>query len=192
MASETTTQNAELWHVRKHPRYGNWCVYQQNSSGDHSINFKTEAEAQAKLDEWRAVGICGECGDVLNDGYMEPSKTEIRTKQRCLGCLFWLRYVATRDDKTHAIVNGQHYVITPDAPRAAFQGHGGARFDIRFKDGREVTTCNLWAQGRIPERFRERLPDNAEFVTRGHRRVNTLSLHGGYVGPGSADAQVEG
>jgi len=44
-----------------------------------------------------------------------------------------------------------------------FRGFGGKEFKITFKDGREMTCNNLWHRGEIPERFLERLPDNAVF-----------------------------
>lgn len=33
-----------------------------------------------------------------------------------------------------------------------------------YADGTEVVTNDLWAQGVIPAHFRDRLPDNAEFL----------------------------
>lgn len=94
-----------------------------------------------------------------------------------MGCLFWLDYARTASDPAHLVVEGRHYVIAKDQPKGyqGSLGHGGARFDIRFNDGREVVSHNLWAQGRVPEHFRERLPDNAEFVTRGHKRIGGRS-----------------
>ena len=41
-------------------------------------------------------------------------------------------------------------------------------FWIRFKDGHTITTNNLWCHGTIPEDFRNKLPDNAEFYTPEH------------------------
>jgi len=35
---------------------------------------------------------------------------------------------------------------------------------IKFRDGRSVTSTNLWCQGTIPLQYRDELPDNAEFV----------------------------
>jgi hypothetical protein len=63
------------------------------------------------------------------------------------------------------VVGHRHYVISPDDPNG-FQGHGGHRFEIEFFDGRRVVTHNLWSQGVVPPKWRERFPDNAEFVQR--------------------------
>ena len=53
--------------------------------------------------------------------------------------------------------------IHPTEPTGAL-GFGGRLFFIRFKDGRSATTRNLWEVGRIPEEYREALPDNAKFI----------------------------
>lgn len=61
------------------------------------------------------------------------------------------------------VVDGEHYRI--GAGKTTFRGFGGRRFDIEFLDGRKVTTRDLWHQGVIPPKWRERFPDNARFVT---------------------------
>jgi hypothetical protein len=40
---------------------------------------------------------------------------------------------------------------------------GGARYLVTI-DGEEIETNNVWHQGKVPERFRDRLPDNATMV----------------------------
>ena len=177
----------ERWFVGHNARYDYWAIVRINrDGGSHSKGCASKEEAEAKLAAMAAVGTCRECGDVLNDEWMEPEKTEVRAKQTCFECLFWLKYVASKATPTHVVVKGHHYVIAPDNPRAAFQGHGGAEFVIRFNDGREVVTHNLWAQGSVPELFRDRLPNNAVFVQRGHKRIGPFA---GYGGAGSADAE---
>ena len=42
-------------------------------------------------------------------------------------------------------------------------GCAGRRFWIRFKDGRVLTTNNLWCGGKVPDEFRKDFPDTAEF-----------------------------
>jgi hypothetical protein len=72
---------------------------------------------------------------------------------------------ASEIDPAIARVGGKHYAIGPER-RGDKQlcGFGGAKFIIQFFDGRRVETMNLWHQGVIPEHFRIRLPDNAEFL----------------------------
>jgi hypothetical protein len=63
------------------------------------------------------------------------------------------------------VVAGTHYEIGPvSGGDSRFSGFGGREFNIRFLDGREVRSSNLWCQGVIPKVWRERIPDNAEFL----------------------------
>jgi hypothetical protein len=146
----------DWWQVRKVDADG----------GTSSHNFRTEEAARAKYAEWEANGRCRECGDVLAADFAESTRNKILAAKLCHSCLFWTQHAGQIDDPTHVIVDGRHYVILPDKPRGygGFLGFGGAEFRIRFYDGREVTSHNLWTQGNIPDRFRGRIPDNAEFV----------------------------
>jgi hypothetical protein len=59
-----------------------------------------------------------------------------------------------------------------------FYGHGGREFRIRLASGEVVNTNNLWHGGQIPERFWNRMPDNATF-----ERIPEPVGHGqGYLG----------
>jgi hypothetical protein len=69
------------------------------------------------------------------------------------------------DPACRVVVNNVHYIIVPDT-NSRFQGHGGAVFEIAFHDGRRVTSRNLWTQGKIPPKWRDRFPNNAEFIQR--------------------------
>jgi len=72
---------------------------------------------------------------------------------------YWRQHIADRDGAI--VINGVHYRIG----KGMSGGFGGRRFDIRMlADGRVVETRNLWFQGPIPPKWRELLPDNAEFV----------------------------
>jgi hypothetical protein len=184
------------WVIEPWPEYNKWRLIKRNAAGGYSSSpFDTKEAAEAEVARWFAVGTCRECAEGLNDRYMEPYKTQIRERQLCMSCLHWIGYVETRDNPTHLVVGGLHYVIEPDRDTTkgyGTLGHGGARFDIRFFDGREVTTKNLWAQGEVPAHFRDRLVDTAAFVQRGHIAVGNLRPGGGgYIGPGSADGCAE-
>ena len=80
---------------------------------------------------------------------------------------FWsdqLAYDKEQSNHTVAIINGHHYVIGPeDDTKKCARGFGGDKFVIRFFDGTEVTTTNLWYQGQIPNEFAELFPNNADF-----------------------------
>lgn len=78
----------------------------------------------------------------------------------------WHRAIENRSKPSHVVVNGEHYWIGPEDPsiKRSWRGFHGDRFNIKFNDGRTVTSTNLWCGGAIPAAFREQLPDNAEFV----------------------------
>lgn len=114
---------------------------------------------------------CRECGARTDAQYFMHVATRLRRLQICMSCDHWLGLIAKKDDRS-VVVNGCHYRIGDEPTAEQFRktmgwgfGYSGARFTIRFSDGRIVATRNLWCQGDIPERFRTRLPDNAEFAT---------------------------
>lgn len=77
---------------------------------------------------------------------------------------FWREIIAEKDK--HIVIDGMCYYDggnVDSRSRHMFLGFSGRRFWIRFKDGRTVTTNNLWHNGKIPEEFRDQLPDTAEF-----------------------------
>lgn len=172
------------WHI--HEERSDWWQLRKVDYGSTvRISFRSRADAQAELDRWNENGQCVECDEPLRDAWMEPTKACVLETKTCFNCLFWLDKVRDAGDTRSVRVSGQHYFIRPDS-KGGFLGHGGAEFCIRFHSGRVVVSHNLWSQGHIPEHFRERLPDNAEFIRRGTREVHPLG--GGYRGPGSADA----
>ena len=98
---------------------------------------------------------------------MDMEHDEYSHKEYCFDCCFWLPKVNARlrQDPTCVVVNGNHYIIGEEDGSGAFRGHGGAKFIIRFKCGRQVVSHNLWYQGEIPALWRHILTDNATFVT---------------------------
>jgi len=98
-------------------------------------------------------------GDGVNDVYdIEVTVTKRQDSNEA----YWRQQLA---DRARAIViNGVHYRIGYDGGNG-FKGFSGRRFDIRMlANGDVIETRNLWYQGPIPPKFRELLPDNAEFV----------------------------
>lgn len=117
---------------------------------------------------------CKHCGAEDEYQWMEDTNRELQRREACFDCNFWFEkleytirgYVHRPGDIVR--VEGVHYIILEDRPAGTpFLGHGGRKFKIRFNDGREVMTNNLWCQGTIPENFRKLMPDNAKFVTEG-------------------------
>ena len=119
--------------------------------------------------------LCSECGvheagAVINGGVYLYTFQPALDQGLCFHCHFWIKQMETRPERA-VIVNGVHYRMgeEPSDPRSyrGMLGFGGAEWKIQFKDGREpalVVSHNLWHQGHIPDRFKDRLPDNAEFI----------------------------
>lgn len=119
--------------------------------------------------------ICSNCKSVVlatNDREGKPSigyfgMEHMNDYSLCFTCGFWKRYADDRYNPRHVRIKGVHYVIG-DEDSKGFRGFGGQKFKIKFLDGRYkddriLTTTNLWYQGEI-ERYKEMMPDNAEFV----------------------------
>lgn len=113
---------------------------------------------------------CVECGEDDEAGYVEPIKSNMVKRSLCFTCLFWTEYVERYGQPDQAVVDFKHYVIGDEQQEGnrRWRGFGGSPFIIRFFDGRVVRSTNLWHQGEIPERFRERMPNNAEFQSVTH------------------------
>lgn len=109
---------------------------------------------------------CVECGEIESDEliYADEVDQKMRELQLCFDCLFWQEYMERVDSPETVRINGHHYVIG-DEEETTIRGNCGCMYAIAFFDGRKVVTTNLWNQGPIPERFQDRLPDNAVFVT---------------------------
>ena len=82
----------------------------------------------------------------------------------CFYIDFWNDKIEIKDDTQTARIDGKHYHIGNENSRSSFRGFGGSKNVIKFFDGREVITTNLWHNGTIPESHKELLPDNAEFI----------------------------
>lgn len=82
----------------------------------------------------------------------------------CFYIDFWNDKVKIKDNPRTVRIDGKHYHISNENSENPFRGFGGHKNVIRFFDGREVVSTNLWHNGTIPESHRELLPDNAEFI----------------------------
>lgn len=79
---------------------------------------------------------------------------------------FWQSKKALYDSGQAVVINSKCYFIGDETQRgpACFRGFGGRKFTIKKNDGAIITTANLSSNGAVPDKYREMLPDNAEFV----------------------------
>lgn len=102
-------------------------------------------------------------------------KSETESKM-CLECSIWEeRARGNRTNKSQVRVKGKFYLILPETRRTRFSegAHQIYAHHIQFKNGRQAYTTNMACCGEIPEYFKSRLSDNAEFIElpelKGHR-----------------------
>jgi hypothetical protein len=80
---------------------------------------------------------------------------------------FWHKFVVEEEGRS-AIINGIAFTIgkeptTLTNSNCVQYGFGGKRYVVKFLDGTEVVTHNLWHRGTVPDDLRELLSDNARF-----------------------------
>ena len=109
-----------------------------------------------------AVVACVECGTRWHVDLGDGPGEELVRESYCFSCGFWSLYEAMKDDPKVVRIEGHHFLI--GEPSCGMKGSYGRRFVVEFFDGRRVETDCLWSQGRIPPRFRDRMPDNARFA----------------------------
>lgn len=116
---------------------------------------------------------CRECGELEAANWLEPKRSRLLEMQLCFMCEFWTEKIAWReagdltDGNPVARIDGTHYVLHPFQPNPRYAhclGFGGRSMTAVFHDGRAVTSNDVWYQGKIPDRFRDRLPDNAQWA----------------------------
>lgn len=100
-----------------------------------------------------------------------------RTKEGlCFDCNHWQELVDMNDQDILCLrVEGRHYqcsVNSMNKPPGKYAGFAGRKFIVKMKDvPLQFYTCDMWTQGTIPEHFKDRLPDNAEFLNEVTERV---------------------
>lgn len=111
---------------------------------------------------------CVQCKKVEELRWMASINKELFENKWCFDCHFWeekVRWAAT-SEKLCLRIDGHHYVANGIVPRGFGMGFGGRLFKYKILATGEVgETNNLWHQGTIPDNFKERLPDNAVFIT---------------------------
>lgn len=106
---------------------------------------------------------CKECGGLISTN--TRIKEQLVSKTICSSCNHWDELSKTMGDPKRVVVKGTCYYAYDRADKnTAFLGFGGAEWKIQFHDGRYLETNNMWCQGDIADHYKDRMPDNAEFV----------------------------
>jgi hypothetical protein len=110
---------------------------------------------------------CTECGQRERRGeWIAKVDQELRDCGLCFACHEWINLIGRGGVVVQHGGQRRHFLICEEPPaseRIHLLGHGGARFDIQFFDGRQVVSHNVWFQGEIPPHFYDRFPVNAKF-----------------------------
>ena len=103
---------------------------------------------------------CPTCGKEFGNDINEHS---IEEHGECFECSLWRERLSLVDNPNTVIIDGNFYTIGDEDSKDSFRGFGGDKFVINFKDGRQVTTTNLWYDGQISEYWKYKFPNNADF-----------------------------
>jgi len=107
---------------------------------------------------------CKECGKKISEDDLKYAiRDSLISEKLCFECNFWMDKIKTINDPYWLRINNESYYVG-DEEDDRLRGFNGQKFRIKFDDGKIIETTNLWHQGTIPERFRNRLPDNAKFI----------------------------
>lgn len=109
--------------------------------------------------------ICSATGDYLMYNPDSPLFLDMINNHVCYECAFWLNIIA-HPIYGHEIIDGYYFIIHPYAKRP-YHATGfskGREYYIRKNDGTLLKTNNMECRGKIPERFRDQLPDTAIFL----------------------------
>lgn len=104
---------------------------------------------------------CPTCGEEI--GRFVSDKSSMEKHGECFVCSLWRKRLPLVKNSNVAIIDGTFYTIGSENDPSPFRGFGGDKFIINFKDGRQVTTTNLWCGGDVPEAWKSQFPDNADF-----------------------------
>lgn len=107
---------------------------------------------------------CPTCNKELGtDSFISSDERSMRKDGECFECAIWRERLSLVGNPNTAIIDGTFYTIGDENSKDPFRGFGGNKFVIRFKDGRVVTTTNLWCGGHIPDVWKSKFLDNADF-----------------------------
>ena len=104
---------------------------------------------------------CPTCNKEI--GTFVSDERSMKEKGEWFECSLWRERLPLVGNPDVAIIDGTFYTIGDENDPSPFRGFGGDKFVIKFKDGREVTTTNLWCGGNISDAWKSQFPDNADF-----------------------------
>ena len=137
-------------------------VHPKFADGYRSISSYYDTKKELIKDQGILKNPCKECGGLVKTTFSNNEKMIQRNV--CFSCNFWFNIIDDIDNKL--VIDGTVYVFheRAEAHTVAFLGHGGREFTIETNDGKVLSTNNLWSNGNVPDKFRDRIKDNAQFI----------------------------
>lgn len=117
---------------------------------------------------------CVDCDKIDRSCLISEVTRKLVALSLCHECNYWhdiIDSVNADAAKTSlprgAVVDGRVYVVKPMSQQPAqLRGFGGMHKRVRWLDGSlDVESNDMWNGSVVPERYRELLPDTAEFVS---------------------------
>lgn len=110
------------------------------------------------------IYVCKICGKITNlltyTVNTDLDRGAMRASNLCFECKYWMDKVS-KPSPNHYVINSQYFYFPPEV-------HAGERVRyILTHTGEVISSTEYYNYGYIPERFRELLPDNASFITKG-------------------------
>ena len=110
---------------------------------------------------------CIECGGyVKTKNWFGKVGDSLKKRKLCFSCNHYFEAIETAGDPRRVIINGSLYWRkdwNSTAPSHCL-GFSGSVHNIKMNSGEIYKTNDLWFNGDIPERFKDRLKDNAVFI----------------------------
>lgn len=90
---------------------------------------------------------------------------DVCDNQECFSDMFWLYDILPNYDNNTVTIKGEVYYIHADNPIKKWSGFAGREFIIKkFNSNELIVTHNLWYRGKVPDKFLDKFPDDAEFI----------------------------
>jgi hypothetical protein len=109
---------------------------------------------------------CVICSGVVGTDYNSSMKLTLIQRNMCFSCSFWTDQLAKIGQNDYFVIDGELYMNggRKDSTSKSFLGFAGREFKIKTNTGKIITTNNLWLRGKVTKWFKDKLPDNAEFI----------------------------
>ena len=104
---------------------------------------------------------CKICGKNKRKMYIESLNI---CSAECLLESIWQDLILEKDLENHLVINNKHYIVGPEQTKSILRGFNGQKFTIKKDNGEIIETTNLWCQGEVPEKYRDKLVNNAIFL----------------------------